>query len=132
MEKAFELDLNFLRHGRQHDYALLRLKDFPALEVVNPTPVQLNSGEEIRLIHHPLGKPAIISDLGQILQLGEDYIDHNIITDRGSSGAPIFNLSWNLIALHQGDPGIGRNTTKGCMGGVPVRTIWQQISPYLT
>ncbi|MEH1926704.1 trypsin-like peptidase domain-containing protein [Nostoc sp.] len=79
------------------------------------------------MIHHPQGKPVIISDFGQITQVGEDYIDHNVKTDDGSSGAPIFNRQWELIAIHQGNPGIGRSVSPGSTGGIPIRAIWTQI-----
>ncbi|OYE05448.1 trypsin [Nostoc sp. 'Peltigera membranacea cyanobiont' 232] len=129
----FELDMTFVSYNNRPDYALVKIKDNPEQQkaiFINETSI-LDSGQDIRIIHHPQGNPVIISDFGQITQVGEDYIDHNVKTDNGSSGAPIFNRQWELIAIHQGNPGIGRTVTPGSTGGIPIRAIWNQISPHL-
>ncbi|MFH7025571.1 MAG: trypsin-like peptidase domain-containing protein [Heteroscytonema crispum UTEX LB 1556] len=129
---VFELD--FIDKNSVFDYALLKIKEQAQQSKtisVNENSI-LDSSQEIRIIHHPQGNPVIISDLGQITQVGEDYIDHNVKTDDGSSGAPIFNRQWELIAIHQGNPGIGRTVTPGSTGGIPIRAIWNQISPHLS
>jgi hypothetical protein len=131
LEDVFELDLNFVSTHNNLDYTLVRIQGKPQQQIVNPTNAELNSGQEIRLIHHPLGKPVVISDIGKIMQVGKDYIDHNISADEGSSGAPIFNRQWELVAIHQGHPGIGRSVEKGTLGGIPIRAIWDQIQPHL-
>ncbi|MDZ8259553.1 trypsin-like peptidase domain-containing protein [Nostoc sp. ChiQUE01b] len=127
----FELDMTFVSYHNRPDYALVKIKDNPQQQKAISRNETLNSGQDIRIIHHPQGNPVIISDFGQITQVGEDYIDHNVKTDDGSSGAPIFNCQWELIAIHQGNPGIGRNGTLGSTGGIPIRAIWNQISPHL-
>ncbi|BAZ68426.1 nucleoside phosphorylase-like protein [Fischerella sp. NIES-4106] len=126
----FELDL-ITSHNRL-DFSILKINGQVSQKVisVNETAL-LDSGQEIRIIHHPHGNPVVISDLGQILKVGEDYIDHNLKTDDGSSGAPIFNRQWELIAIHQGNVGISRNIEPGSTGGIPIRAIWNQISSYL-
>lgn len=129
---VFELD--FLDKNSCFDYALLKIKGQPQQSKtisINENSI-LDSGQDIRIIHHPQGKPMIISDLGQIMQVGEAYIDHNLKTDEGSSGAPIFNRQWELIAIHQGNPGIGRKFEPGSTGGIPIRAIWNQISSHLS
>ncbi|MEH2392177.1 MAG: serine protease [Nostoc sp.] len=126
------LKLDFISNSSHLDYAFLKINAQTQQKsiFINETYI-LDSGQDIRIIHHPQGNPVIISDLGQITQVGEDYIDHNLKTDNGSSGAPIFNRQWELIAIHQGNPGIGRTVTPGSTGGIPIRTIWNQISPHL-
>jgi S1-C subfamily serine protease len=127
----FELD--FISQHSRPDYAFLKIKGQPQQQKaisINNNAI-LDEGQEIRIIHHPQGKPVVISDLGQIMQVGEDYIDHNVNTDDGSSGAPIFNSQWELIAIHQGKVGIARNSEPGTTGGIPIRAIWNQISSYL-
>lgn len=128
----FELDLDFVScHSNRPDHALVRVKGQPQQLTANRINGMLDSGQEIRTIHHPLGKPVEISQIGHIVQLDEDYINHNLRTDNGSSGAPIFNRQWELIAIHQGDTGISRNLPPGIMGGVPILAIWDKISPHL-
>ncbi|KST69861.1 trypsin-like serine peptidase [Mastigocoleus testarum] len=129
----FELDINFITQSRQYDYALLQIKGKvqPKAISINENTI-LDSGQEIRIIHHPRGNPVFISNLGQIMQVGEDYIDHNLKTDDGSSGAPILNNQWELVAIHQGNVGIGRNFEPGTTGAIPIRSIWSQISPHFS
>ncbi|MEH2329112.1 trypsin-like peptidase domain-containing protein [Nostoc sp.] len=124
--------LDFINNNSHLDYALLKINAQTQQKsiFINETSI-LDSGQDVRIIHHSQGNPVIISDFGQITQVGEDYIDHNVKTDDGSSGAPIFNRQWELIAIHQGNPGIGRNVTPGSTGGIPIRAIWNQISQHL-
>ncbi|MCW5316782.1 serine protease [Nostoc sp. KVJ3] len=129
----FEVDMTFVSYHNRPDYALVKIKDNPQQQkaiFINETSI-LDNDQDVRIIHHPQGNPVIISDFGQITQVGEDYIDHNVKTDDGSSGAPIFNRQWELIAIHQGNPGIGRTVIPGSTGGIPIRAIWNQISPHL-
>lgn len=129
-EDTFELDLNFVNNHPQLDYALIRLQPTPSLQPIRPVNAILDSGQKIRLIHHPQGKPVEISGLGEIVQVGQEYIDHNLNTDAGSSGAPIFNEAWEFVAIHRGNPGIGR-PTKGTMEGKPISAIWNLIASHL-
>jgi Trypsin-like peptidase domain/Effector-associated domain 8 len=131
-EYLFKLDLNFICYQNRPDYALVRVRMDSQQLIVPPVNAFLDAAQEIRLIHHPQGKPMIISDIGKIMQVGEDYIDHNISADEGSSGAPIFNHQWQLVAIHQGHPGIGRNMIQGTLGGIPISALWNQITPYLS
>jgi len=130
-QDIFELDLDFVRYHNQLDFALIRLQPNPSLKPIRPVNVGLDSGQKIRLIHHPMGQPVVISGLGQIVQVGQDYIDHNLNTDKGSSGAPIFNDAWELVAIHRGNPGVGR-PTKGTMEGKPISAIWDSIANHLS
>ncbi|MCC5616576.1 serine protease [Nostoc sp. CHAB 5836] len=126
------LELDFVSNNSHLDYALLKINVQTQQKpiFINETSI-LDSGQDVRIIHHPQGNPVIISDFGQITQVGEDYIDHNVKTDHGSSGAPIFSRQWELIAIHQGNPGIGRSVTPGSTGGIPIRAFWNQISQHL-
>lgn len=130
-EDAFELNLlNFVDKHPQLDYALIRLQSTPSVPPIRPVNVILDSGQKIRLIHHPKGQPVVISGLGEIVQVGEDYIDHNLNTEEGSSGAPIFNDAWELVAIHRGNPGVAR-LTQGTMEGKPISAFWNQIASHV-
>lgn len=130
-QDIFELDLDFVSYHNQLDFALIRLQPNPSLKPIRPVNVGLDSGQKIRLIHHPMGLPVVISGLGEIVQVGQEYIDHNLNTDKGSSGAPIFNDAWELVAIHRGNPGVGR-PTKGTMEGKPISAIWDSIANHLS
>jgi hypothetical protein len=114
---------------------LVKFKGEPKQRTANLIDAILDSSQEIRLIHHPQGQYSVISGLGQIVQVGEDYIDHNISTDEGSSGAPIFNRDWQLVAIHRGILGIGRAgrlIEPGTTSGVPLRAFWKNIPTQLS
>jgi hypothetical protein len=132
---VFELDLDTATRSSQLDYALVRVKGEPKQRTANLIDAILDSNQEIRLIHHPQGQHIVISGLGQIVQVGDDYMDHNISTDEGSSGAPIFNRDWQLVAIHRGNLGIGRagrSLEPGTTSGVPLRAFWKNIQTQLS
>ncbi|MFP5271219.1 trypsin-like peptidase domain-containing protein [Coleofasciculus sp.] len=132
---VFELELDTATRSSQLDYALVRVKGEPKQRTANLIDAILDSSQEIRLIHHPQGQYVVISGLGQIVQVGDDYIDHNISTDEGSSGAPIFNRDWQLVAIHRGKLGIGRAgrlLEPGTTSGVPLRAFWKNIQTQLS
>jgi endonuclease G, mitochondrial len=55
--------------------------------------------EWANIIHHPRGGyKQIIKN--QIIAVGSDVLQYYASTDVGSSGAPVFNDTWELIALH--------------------------------
>lgn len=132
---VFELDLDAATRYSQLDYALVRVRGELKQRTANLIDAILDSNQEIRLIHHPQGRHVVVSGLGQIVQVGEDYIDHNISTDEGSSGAPIFNLDWQLVAIHRGNLGIGhagRSLEPGTTSAVPLRAFWKNIPTQLS
>jgi len=130
-DDVFELDLAFVSAQNRPDYALVRIKGEPKQQFARPINRVLSSGHEIRIIHHPQGQHVVISGIGQIVQVGEAYIDHNLCTYEGSSGAPIFDQNWELIAIHRGCPGLGRNVPSGTIEGLPIYAIWDRISPHI-
>jgi hypothetical protein len=128
---VYELDLQeivSLGGGPQPDYALLRLVGAPARPPAAVSSAELNSGLTVRLIHHPRGEPAVVSGPGRVVQVGADYLLHDLPTDVGSSGAPIFDRAWELVALHRGvTPRVAPGTTEG----VPLHAFWETIGPLL-
>jgi S1-C subfamily serine protease len=124
----FELDMKFVQSSNQPDYALIRIKGRPERQIIRPVSKVLSAGMLIRTIHHPQGQYVVVSGLGKIVQVGEDYIAHDIPTAESSSGAPIFDREWQLIAIHRGDPGLGRSLPKSATEGVPIYAVWDKIS----
>jgi V8-like Glu-specific endopeptidase len=79
----------------------------------------------VQMIHHPGGRPAEVSGQGLIRHVDDAYLLHDIPTEEGSSGAPIFNEKWELLALHRGaSPNVrGPDTAEA----VPVSTFLDRI-----
>jgi len=75
-----------------------------------PQPLELNDrhdkhalGISLNLIHHPGGAPQQVTLRNNaLLARHEQALHYEADTDNGSSGAPVFNDSWQLVALHHG------------------------------
>lgn len=129
--KLFKLDIGRgVSFDRDLDYAFVNLtRPVNRAAAFLTRDEVLSEGEEIRLIHHPEEDPLDISHEGKIIQVGEKYILHNIEAVRkGSSGAPIFNRKWEVVAIHRGRPS-NLNLDPDTTAGVPVRAIWNRLSP---
>ena len=76
-------------------------------------------GEENRVrayvIGHPMGIPEIRLSLHNSLVLDPDdrYVWYRSPTERGSSGSPVFDDKWRVIALHHGATDSMRGTAGG-------------------
>jgi hypothetical protein len=88
--------------------------------------VRVNTGQPVRMIHHPQGRPAEVSEPGQIRHVDEAYLLHDVLADEGSSGAPIFSASWELIALHRGDT--EHVNRPGTAEAVPVNAVLDRVA----
>nr|WP_293138502.1 serine protease [Okeania sp. SIO3I5] len=113
------------------DYALVRLQN-PTSQVILPLNLQeINTGDNIRIIHHPNGDLATVSTLGKIEELSHDLLLHSLTTDQGSSGAPIFNENWEVIAIHRGNIGIMAAQTTEKMTAIPINSFLDKIASNL-
>ena len=128
----FKVDTSDIsHHDTQSDYALVRIIGKPQYNTAFLFNGLLNTTQSIRLIHHPRGEPAQISDVGQIIQANKDHIKHNIKADYGSSGAPIFDQQWRVVAIHRGALIPSRSLAPGLTEGLPIYSIWDDIKQRL-
>ena len=71
-------------------------------------------GEPVNVIQHPAGNPQQIAIRNNnITDIIDDFLHYAADTERGSSGSPVFNMQWELAALHH--------------SGVPLRNAQGQI-----
>jgi hypothetical protein len=94
--ELFQLDTKEIVHSiapldQTFDYELVRIIGTPVLQPASLSPTIPYPTQKIRLIHHPRGESVQISDTGQLILVDPAFIQHNIETDHGSSGAPIFD-----------------------------------------
>ena len=60
-------------------------------------------GINLNLIHHPGGAPQLLTLRNNpLLARHEQLLHYAADSDEGSSGAPVFNDGWQLVALHHG------------------------------
>jgi V8-like Glu-specific endopeptidase len=61
----------------------------------------VEKGQRVNIIQHPAGLPKQVSFQNNFVE----YSDHQVVqyltsTLRGSSGSPVFNDEWEVVALH--------------------------------
>lgn len=135
--EVFELDIkDIVCQGISadvcQDYALIRIKEKtqrPTARLFNGLP---HLTQNIRLIHHPRGEPVQISNPGEVVLVGNEAIQHTIPTDFGSSGGPIFDMHWNMLAIHRGASDINHARVTGASEAAPVYCLWKSIQPHLS
>lgn len=109
--KIFRLDpLRFFYNNRELDFALVAvvpqasdntpLVDFAFLQLIEPSGKALID-EPVSIIQHPDGADKQVAlRNNHILGLSNDFIHYETDTLPGSSGSPVFNDQWIVVALH--------------------------------
>lgn len=97
-------ELIFSSPPQELDVSVLRI-DKPAPEVkpvkVHPRLPVLNEEQRVYVIGHPLGGGLSFSlQDNLLLDLEKPKLHYRAPTEPGSSGSPVFNAQWRLIALH--------------------------------
>lgn len=58
-------------------------------------------GEFVNIIQHPKGEPKQLAlRENQVVDVLEQFLHYKSDTDQGSSGSPVFNDQWEIVALH--------------------------------
>lgn len=100
-----------------------------ALTAVDATPDQLREfgfnkltdaqgtvviGEFTTIVHHPRGQRKMISlRENKLVDILERYLHYSADTEPGSSGSPVFNDQWEVVALHHASARVDRAETGG-------------------
>lgn len=109
------------------DFALFRLPaplaPRPAL-ALRRQPIrktaQQKIGDRVNLLQHPMGRPMRLGFRNNFVVLGDnDVLAYLTDTHRGSSGAPVFDDSWMVAALHVGSQKL--SVPEFDLLGVPIR-----------
>jgi endonuclease G len=89
---------------RRDDWAVVHTKDtmpddVPIIEIRGATPVAVD--DRVYIIQHPRGGPKKIGMIHNVVRHVDDHVIQYLTdTEGGSSGAPVFNEQWELVALH--------------------------------
>lgn len=125
------------------DFVLVRLDGYPGDEPVGglasgpwstrrgwiempPAPPELGPGQPISIVHYPEGRPLRISfDTEGVARVAENRsrLWYRAPTLPGSGGAPVFNLAFELVAIHEGG-----STELNLNFGVPIARILEHLA----
>ena len=93
------------------DYAMLRLdrpagedpvvdfKDAPRRGWLTLQKADVRQSQGLFILQHPGGKTLKMAN-GGVRQVSGGWVDYEVDTEPGSSGSPVFNNRWELVALH--------------------------------
>lgn len=74
-------------------------QDFMAVELQD---MELKAGDFVNIIQHPAGRYKEIGMYHNVVVSGNrDIVQYLTDTEPGSSGSPVFNSDWKVVALHQ-------------------------------
>jgi hypothetical protein len=93
------------------------------IPIPEPDTAPPKEGELALILQHPRGEPLqLASDVVTKVNGNGTRLRYLVDTDGGSSGAPVFDIDWNLVALHHsGDPDFSRDATYN--EGIPIGKI---------
>jgi V8-like Glu-specific endopeptidase len=98
-------------HSNQLDYALVRLaaaagkdpigtfQDAPARGRIPLLKVDVRESQGLFILQHPQGDTLKMAN-GGVAKVAGPWVEYAVNTEEGSSGSPVFNNKWDLVALH--------------------------------
>ncbi|MGH6710740.1 MAG: trypsin-like peptidase domain-containing protein [Bradyrhizobium sp.] len=106
---SYELDAETFVTDVALDCTMIRIRENPgspplsnwgALNFQRDAKLRLN--DPVTIIQHPLGAPKKIGILGNaVMQVEAPYVYYTTDTMRGSSGSPVLDTNWHVVALHR-------------------------------
>ena len=94
----------------------------PVSSMASPSLHALSAGR-VSIVGHPKGSDLHVSmQNNELLDIRDQFIQYNAPTDSGSSGSPVFDRNWRVVALHQGTLP-SKNTNVGIRMDVLIKAI---------
>ncbi|AFM17725.1 V8-like Glu-specific endopeptidase [Mycolicibacterium chubuense NBB4] len=102
---ALEGDTGSILGDPDHDWAVVRVSatEVPSTAVVIDTGTLGSVGvdDRVYIIQHPNGGPKQIGMIHNVVRfVDDDIVQYLTDTEGGSSGSPVFDEEWHLVALH--------------------------------
>lgn len=137
------------------DFAVVRLAEAVGAQAIGPDPQAsgdprgryvldgsdylFEAGEPIFILGHPSGRPVQFSYASPSQAVPTKWLNrvrYKTNTEGGSSGSPVFNRDWRIVALHHAAgptaiPGILNLQTNDFNQGIPVSGIVTQLKTQL-
>jgi V8-like Glu-specific endopeptidase len=103
VEEARLLPSAFFRTSPHDDWSAVKIDGNPLSKwgTLAMTHARVNVGDHVNIIQHPGGGPKQISLFANVVVfVGGSRVQYLTDTLPGSSGSPVFDAQWNVIALH--------------------------------
>lgn len=125
-DEALDFTLVAVEESNLHAILLAGFGYLPLL----PKPGKIFEGEYVTIIQHPNGGPkAITIRENEVKFISSDYVQYASDTEPGSSGSPVFNDQWVVVALHHaGVPDPEDNTRWIANQGIRISSIIHHLS----
>jgi V8-like Glu-specific endopeptidase len=97
-------DVDTIRGERAHDFAVISPIEplpgaVPELSLAPKRAVEVD--QRVVIVQHPGGLPKKIAFAHNLVRhVDDDVVQYWTDTEQGSSGSPVFNESWEVVALH--------------------------------
>ncbi len=108
----------FFTASLELDYAVVAVEAGPGAEwgtlALPGADVTVDVGDDVFIIQHPSGGPKQIAMAGnEVVYVDDRVVQYTTDTMKGSSGAPVLDWQWRLVALHHEggnivEPGSGK------------------------
>jgi V8-like Glu-specific endopeptidase len=101
-----ELDPATFRTSATDDWSAVKINgDLPTKwGMVQLKKTAIRAGDHVNIVQHPGGGPKQVSFLANVVMyVGDGRVQYLTDTLPGSSGSPVFDAQWNIVALHHSD-----------------------------
>lgn len=94
---------DFFKTSVEDDWTVVRVKgdanqEWGGLEL---NPAVVGKGDRVNIIQHPGGLPKQLAYLANtVVDASDGRVQYLTDTEPGSSGSPVFDMHWNVVALH--------------------------------
>ena len=105
-----------LKNG--NDWTAVRVKDNPAARwgEISLSSAKVNPNDYVNIIQHPNGLPKQVAIYHNVVTHSDDRrVQYLTDTLPGSSGSPVFNSQWQIVALHHSYGWITERSTKATL-----------------
>ncbi|MBA1140280.1 trypsin-like peptidase domain-containing protein [Mesorhizobium neociceri] len=124
-----------LRTSKENDWSAVCIKgDASKWGELDMKPMAVKVGDHVNIIQHPGGAQKQISFVANVVAfVGGGRVQYLTDTLPGSSGSPVFDTDWNLIALHHSggwltEPNAVTKSTYYRNEGIAIDTIIQGLA----
>jgi V8-like Glu-specific endopeptidase len=124
----YKVDVTPIVANEEHDFAILQVAGKPgnAFGFFKLQPTKAKANESLFIIHHPAGMPKRLTRFRckayAPTPYSRAYFRHRCDTLGGSSGSLIFNMNFEVVALHN-QGGLSKDSTTSFNRGISIYSL---------